>query len=533
MRLGYTVRASRNMLRHPRQGIERVRGRIDRRRDNREWGRLGIPAGDVYGGAADWRHRLHTAFGLPWPCQAVESFGQVWADLVAELAASGLRVGLRSYGGWNDGDRAFAEAVWCIVAHLRPSTVVETGVAHGVTTRVILEGLERNGNGHLWSIDLPAVDSALHPEIGIAVPQRRRLRWSYLSGTSRERLPRLLTGLQGLDLFVHDSLHTGRNLRFELESAWAALRPGGVVVADDIDHSLGFRSFVETACPSAWLAARHVTGAGLWGVAINASKLPEPAPRRLRERASSERIHSLRARRHERLEQAVVREIARGIKTLARDQRHLLQIDAGDGLQTLLFHDQLDWAERPVIYDREDLRGPGVIPKTDFARVDIETAVFPAPDEQFDVIVWNRDLVTVKNGVAALQEVNRVLRPRGVLVVAIPNLAALHNRLLLLAGRQPTTLHINNGDHVRGFAIASTTRFLARDLGFHVLRIVGVGLPPITGAGLPRPLRSLGHTVVWVLRKPEAVAAGLQAGRAASHDPAPSDPGPVARDPNR
>jgi ubiquinone/menaquinone biosynthesis C-methylase UbiE len=50
--------------------------------------------------------------------------------------------------------------------------------------------------------------------------------------------------------------------------------------------------------------------------------------------------------------------------------------------------------------------------------VNIETAVFPAPDEQFDVIVWNRDLVTVKNVVAALQEVNRVLRPRGVLVVA-------------------------------------------------------------------------------------------------------------------
>jgi hypothetical protein len=129
--------------------------------------------------------------------------------------------------------------------------------------------------------------------------------------------------------------------------------------------------------------------------------------------------------------------------------------------------------------------------------------------------------------------VDRVLRPGGVLVVAIPNLAALHNRLLLLTGRQPTTLHINNGDHVRGFAIASTTRFLARDLGFRVLRIVGVGLPPIMGAGLPRPLRGLGHTVVWVLRKPEALAADLQAGRAASHDPATSDPGPVAGDPNR
>jgi SAM-dependent methyltransferase len=529
MRLGYTVRASRTMLRHPRQGVERVRGRIDRHRDNREWRVLGIPAGDAYGATTDWGHRLHAALGLPWPCPAGESFGNVWDGLVAELTASGVRVGMRSYGGWNDGDRAFAEAIWCIVAHTRPRTVIETGVAHGVTSRVILEALERHGTGHLWSIDLPAVDSALHPEIGIAVPKQLRFRWTYLSGTSRERLPHLLTGLHGLDLFVHDSLHTGRNLRFELESAWAVLRPGGVVVADDIDHSLGFRAFVDLACPTAWLAARHVTGAGLWGVAINASNLSEPAPRRLGSRAPNQRIDSIRERRHERLEHAVVREIARAIKTLARGQRRLLEIDAGQGLQTLLFHNQLDRPERPVIYDREDLRGPGVRPKTDFARVDIESAVFPAPDDHFDLIVWNRDLVTVKNVGSALQEVGRVLRPRGVLVVAIPNLAALHNRLLLLVGRQPTTLHINNGDHVRGFAIASTSRFLKHDLGFRILRIAGVGLPPITGAGLPRPLRGLSHTVVWVLRKPDAVATGLQAGRPATRGPAPSEPGLVAR----
>ena len=59
--------------------------------------------------------------------------------------------------GGDDGDRAQAEAIWCLVAHLRPATVVETGVAHGLTSRVILEGLHRNGNGHLWSVDLPAV----------------------------------------------------------------------------------------------------------------------------------------------------------------------------------------------------------------------------------------------------------------------------------------------------------------------------------------------------------------------------------------
>lgn len=268
MRLGYVVRASQSMLRHPYQGVERLRGRIDRRADQRAWRALGVPASALYEVEADWAARLHAALDLPWPCPATGPFGQVWDRLIAELTAAGARIGLASYRGWNDGDRAFAEAIWCIVAHLRPAAIVETGVAHGLTSRVVLEGLERNGNGHLWSVDLPAVDSRLHPEIGMAVPKDLRSRWTYVQGTSRERLPELLAELRELDLFVHDSLHTGRNTRFELESAWAVLRPGGVAVVDDVDRSLGFRDFVDESGPSAWLAARHVLGTGLWGVAL-------------------------------------------------------------------------------------------------------------------------------------------------------------------------------------------------------------------------------------------------------------------------
>ena len=76
---------------------------------------------------------------------------------MADLTSAGVRVGVASYGKWNDGDRAFGEAIWCLVQHLRPATVVETGVAHGLTSRVILEGLLCTGYGLLWSVDLPAV----------------------------------------------------------------------------------------------------------------------------------------------------------------------------------------------------------------------------------------------------------------------------------------------------------------------------------------------------------------------------------------
>ena len=45
----------------------------------------------------------------------------------------------------------------------------------------------------------------------------------------------------------------------------AGLTPGGVVVVDDIDHSLGFSRFTERTAPADWLAARHVTGAASGG----------------------------------------------------------------------------------------------------------------------------------------------------------------------------------------------------------------------------------------------------------------------------
>jgi hypothetical protein len=48
-----------------------------------------------------------------------------------------------------------ARTAWTVVRHLRPERVVETGVARGVTTAVLLQAMERNGYGALWSIDLP------------------------------------------------------------------------------------------------------------------------------------------------------------------------------------------------------------------------------------------------------------------------------------------------------------------------------------------------------------------------------------------
>ena len=216
---------------------------------------------------ADWHRRLHEKLNLPWPCDSTAAFDELWPDIVRFVDSQGLSLGRGTYGGWDDGDPALARAVWCLMTHLKPSKVVETGVARGVTSRVVLEALARAGAGHLWSVDLPAPDPTLRAQIGIAVPESLQDRWTYISGTSRQRLPTLLAAVGPIDLFIHDSSHTERNLRFELEHAWNAMERGAVV-ADDVQQSAALDLFQRDS-PAANVLVGSADDAGaLFGLAL-------------------------------------------------------------------------------------------------------------------------------------------------------------------------------------------------------------------------------------------------------------------------
>ena len=226
----------------------------------------------------DWEYRLHRLLDLPLSDEVRSEFWALWATVVSELNAKGIQTGPESFKGWNDGDAGFVRAIWCLVRHLKPRNVVETGVAHGVTSRFILEALERNDDdGHLWSIDRPPMEPEWRSKIGIAVGGGFQDRWSYILGSSRRRLPDLVSGLGEIDLFVHDSLHSERNVRFEMDLAWATLRPGGVIVVDDIDVNRGFDSFTESfpghhsiICEAEPLRPdlRRFNGKGMFGIVL-------------------------------------------------------------------------------------------------------------------------------------------------------------------------------------------------------------------------------------------------------------------------
>ncbi|HZY69806.1 MAG TPA: class I SAM-dependent methyltransferase [Thermoplasmata archaeon] len=136
--------------------------------------------------------------------------------------------------------------IYALVRLRRPAEVVETGVSSGVSSAHFLLGLRANESGRLHSVDLPtrqrgatlaASESpvSLPPgrQPGWAVPAELSRGWDLRLGPSERLLPGLVSELDEVSIFLHDSHHTPKHLTFELETVRPWLRPGAIVMADN------------------------------------------------------------------------------------------------------------------------------------------------------------------------------------------------------------------------------------------------------------------------------------------------------------
>lgn len=141
----------------------------------------------------------------------------------------------------------------------------------------------------------------------------------------------------------------------------------------------------------------------------------------------------------------------------------------------------------------EELKAKGI----EVCSINIERDRFPFEDGAFDVVMANQILEHTKELFWILDQVSRVLKEGGHFIIGVPNLAALHNRLLLAAGIQPSPLK-NNSAHVRGYTKGDVLRLL--DSGFpggYSLKGFGGGnfypFPPMVA----RPLAKAFPTLAW------------------------------------
>lgn len=197
---------------------------------------------------------------------------------LAELA-SRLRERLASlpvdapFAIFHNGDMVLAELCYAIVRTMRPKTVAETGVCYGVTSAHLLAALGGNGEGHLYSIDLPPLGKNNDEYVGWLVPDELRERWTVRRGTSSRLLGPLLREVGTIDLFIHDSLHTYKNMKMEFDGVWPHLSPGGVLVADDIEGNAAFQEFAGRGDVAFHAVIRETGKNSLAGILIKAGEV--------------------------------------------------------------------------------------------------------------------------------------------------------------------------------------------------------------------------------------------------------------------
>jgi len=149
-----------------------------------------------------------------------------------------------------------APLLYVLVRALGPKRVVETGISSGYSARLILEALERNGDGHLDSIGIDVFGLTRRPgdsageledrHVGWLVPDGLRHRWTLHLGRSEERLPALaVPGSRNLDLFVHDSLHQYATMRWEYATALPAMPSGALLCSHDVHANRAWPEFLR------------------------------------------------------------------------------------------------------------------------------------------------------------------------------------------------------------------------------------------------------------------------------------------------
>jgi predicted O-methyltransferase YrrM len=163
--------------------------------------------------------------------------------------------------GWVNLDDALF--LYWLVRKLNPKIIVQTGVCNGLSSAFMMLGLAKNGSqGSLHAIDLPPVFNPNEPgwtvkgkvygvvipegkSSGWIVPDAYRNRFEVWNGDAKALLPKMIDQVEAVDLFYHDSDHTYDHMMFEFREAKRKLRPGGLVVGDDVSWNASVWDFAD------------------------------------------------------------------------------------------------------------------------------------------------------------------------------------------------------------------------------------------------------------------------------------------------
>jgi predicted O-methyltransferase YrrM len=135
------------------------------------------------------------------------------------------------------------DLIYTLVEHIQAKRVVETGVAYGWSSLAILSSIRRRPGALLVSTDRPYPNLKNASYVGVAVPKELYDHWVLIRKPDRLAIREALLLTGPIDLCHYDSDKSYAGRMFAYPKLWAALRPGGIFISDDIEDNVAFFDF--------------------------------------------------------------------------------------------------------------------------------------------------------------------------------------------------------------------------------------------------------------------------------------------------
>lgn len=130
---------------------------------------------------------------------------------------------------WNAGTN-LATFLFDYVVNNKPKVILETGVANGITTRII-QAADVLNETQFHSIDI-------NPNCAAVNSDSKNWTFHHLKGSNLKiALQKIVKTVPQVDLWIHDSDHSYLWQTFEYKLALEKLNPGGLLVSDDVDFT--------------------------------------------------------------------------------------------------------------------------------------------------------------------------------------------------------------------------------------------------------------------------------------------------------
>ncbi len=139
------------------------------------------------------------------------------------------------------------ELLYFVTRLIRPTTVLETGVAAGWSSFAFLKAIDKNTKGTLLSSDLPYF-RIKDPEkyVGFVVPEfLRKSNWILLINGDRKNFKSLLNKEIKIELAHYDSDKRKMARRQFFKKVSGKLAPDSILIMDDIQNNCAFKEYVD------------------------------------------------------------------------------------------------------------------------------------------------------------------------------------------------------------------------------------------------------------------------------------------------